>query len=240
MKFRFHISCLAFALAVAGSIVTPARADESNKETRMQTNAPLEIPGHMLEPGTYIFRLADSLSNRNIVQVFSEDATGKQTFVTTLLAISAYRLLTPDKPIFNMEERPAGNPEAIQSWFYPGDNTGWEFVYSKSDRIETAQNHAPAEQPAPAAVEPPKPPAEPVAAPEAEPEPVEEAFVEEIVVAETDTVVSAPENTPEIPGAADRELPQTAGYSAAELLAGMTMLSLGGLILFVALRRNAA
>jgi hypothetical protein len=240
MKLRLHISCLAFALALAGSIMTPAMADESNKETRMQTNAPLKIPGHVLEPGTYIFRLADSPSNRNIVQVFSEDANGKQTFVSTLLAIPAYRQITPEKPIFNMEERPAGSPEAIQSWFYPGDNTGWEFVYSKSDRIEIAQNQAPAEQPAPTAIEPPKPPAEPAAAPEAEPKPVEEAVVAETVVAETDTAILAPENTSEIPGGADRELPQTAGYSTTELLAGMTMLSLGGLILFVPLRRNAA
>lgn len=235
MKFRFHISCLALALALAGSLVTPAMADESNKETRMQTNVPLEIPGHMLEPGTYIFRLTDSTSNRQIVQVFSEDANGKQTFVTTILAISAYRQLTPDKPIFNMEERPSGSPEAIQSWFYPGDNTGWEFVYSKSDRIETAHNQAPAEQPAPAAIEPPKPPAEPVAAPQPKPKPAEEA-----VIAETDTAALAPEITPEIRGGADRELPQTAGYSATERLVGLTILSLGGLILLVALRRNAA
>lgn len=237
MKFRFHVSYLAFALALATAIMTPAMASESNKETRMQTNVPLQIPGRVLEPGTYIFRLADSLSNRDIVEVFSEDANGNQTFVTTLMAISAYRQQTPDKPIFNMDERPAGTPEAIRSWFYPGDNTGWEFVYSKP--YPTAQNQVAAVQPAPAPVEPPAPPAEPEAASAPEPAPVEEA-VEETIVAETDTAVVAPESTPEIQGGADRELPQTAGYSTAELLAGMTMLSLGGLILFVALRRNAA
>ena len=25
--------------------------------------------------------------------------------------------------------RPTGSPEAIHSWYYPGDNTGWQFVY---------------------------------------------------------------------------------------------------------------
>jgi hypothetical protein len=35
-----------------------------------------------------------------------------------------------------LEERHAGAPEAIHSWFYPGDNTGWEFVYSNG---QTAQ-----------------------------------------------------------------------------------------------------
>jgi hypothetical protein len=238
MRLRFHLSYLALALALATSISPSAVADEWNKETRMQTNVRLQIPGHVLEPGTYIFRLMDSPSNRNIVQVFSEDANGDQTLVTTFFAVSAYRLLTPEKPTFNMGERPAGSPEAIRSWFYPGDNTGWEFVYSKTNRIETAQNQAPAEQPAATPVEPPAPPVEPLAVPE--PTPVEEVVVTETIVTEIDAAVVAPESTPEIQGAADRELPQTAGYSAAQLLAGMTMFSVGGLILFVALRRITA
>ena len=237
MTFRFRISYLAGALALAGCLMTPAMADEFNKETRMQTNVPLEIPGHVLEPGTYVFKLADSPSDRNIVEVYSEDSNGNQTFVTTFFAISAYRLQTPDKPIFNFEERPAGTPEAIKTWFYPGDNYGWEFVYPKTEHVETAQNQSPAAQPAP--VEPPQPPAEPVAATAPAPAPVEEPVVETIV-AERETVVVLSDDTLEGSGADDSELPATAGYSRAELLAGMIMLSLGGLILVPVLRRNAA
>jgi outer membrane biosynthesis protein TonB len=240
MKCKLRISYLAGALALAGAMMTPAMADEFNKETRMETNVPLEIPGHVLVPGTYIFKLADSPSDRNIIEVYSEDSNGNQTFVTTFFAISAYRLQTPDKPIFNFEERPAGTPEAIKTWFYPGDNYGWEFVYPKTNNVETAQNQAPAAQPAPAPVEPPQPPAEPVAAPAPEPTPVEEPVVTEAILVEKETVVILSEDTPEASGADDTELPTTAGYSAAELLAGMIMLSLGGLILIPALRRNAA
>jgi hypothetical protein len=236
MKLRFHISHLAFALALAACIMMPALADETNKEMRIETSVPLQIPGHVLDPGTYIFKLAGSPSNRNIVEVFSVDSTGNQTFVTTILAISAYRLVTPDKPIINTEERPAGTPEAIRSWFYPGDNYGWEFVYPQSDRLETAQ----AAPPAPVPVEPQQPAAEPVAAPAPEPPPAEEAAVTEPAPAEPDTVVLFSDNTLEIGTSADRELPNTAGYSASELLAGMTLLGLGGLILFPALRRITA
>ena len=235
---RFHASYLALALALAASIMTPAKADEWNKETRMQTNVPLQIPGRVLEPGTYIFRLSDGFSNRNVVQVFSEDANGKETFVTTLLAVSAYRQITPEEPIFNMDERPAGSPEAIKSWFYPGDNTGWEFVYSKADRIQVAQNQRPAEPPATAAVELPAPPEEAVAAPAPEPEAVEEVIATETIV--EDPVVVVAENAPEVQGSADRVLPETAGHSMLQLLAGMAMLSLGGLISLVALCRNSA
>jgi hypothetical protein len=47
------------------------------------------------------------------------------------LTIPDYISNIPDKPIVRFDERTAGSPEAIHSWFYPGDNTGWEFVYPK-------------------------------------------------------------------------------------------------------------
>ena len=38
---------------------------------------------------------------------------------------------TPDQPVIEFEERPSESPEAIHGWFYPGEDTGWEFVYPK-------------------------------------------------------------------------------------------------------------
>ena len=79
--------------------------------------------------GKYVFQLADSESDRSIVQVFSEDSDGNESLVATLMAVPNYIEQTPDKPIVHFEERPSGTPEAIHSWFYLGENTGWEFVY---------------------------------------------------------------------------------------------------------------
>jgi hypothetical protein len=45
----------------------------------------VQIPGKVLTPGTYVFRLLNSASNRNIVEIYSEDANGNQTFVTVSL-----------------------------------------------------------------------------------------------------------------------------------------------------------
>ena len=53
MKINLHAWCLGAALALMGSTVIPARADEWNKETRLEINQPLEIPGKILMPGTY-------------------------------------------------------------------------------------------------------------------------------------------------------------------------------------------
>jgi LPXTG-motif cell wall-anchored protein len=36
-------------------------------------------------------------------------------------------------------ERPAGQPEALRAWFYPGKNWGEEFVYPKARAIELAK-----------------------------------------------------------------------------------------------------
>jgi hypothetical protein len=51
--------------------------------------------------------------------------------LATTQAIPDYRMTTPDKPIFNFEERPSGQPEALKAWFYPGDNYGEQFLYLK-------------------------------------------------------------------------------------------------------------
>ena len=117
------------------------------RRTEFQFSGPVEIPGKVLAPGKYVFQLVDSESDRNIVQVFSEDSNGKESLVATLLAIPDYMSETPDKPIIHFEERPSGTPEAIHSWFYPGENTGWEFVYPKGETLETSANTTPAPAP---------------------------------------------------------------------------------------------
>jgi hypothetical protein len=109
----------------------PVKADERNKRTEFQFSAPLEIPGKVLAPGKYVFELMDSEADRNIVQVFSEDSDGHETHVATIMAIPDYITNTPAKPTVHFKEGHSRSAEAIHSWYYPGENTGWEFVYPK-------------------------------------------------------------------------------------------------------------
>src|SRR5215831_7271898 len=113
MKTKSSVWWLSTVLVAASSTIAPAMADEWNKETRLQVNEPVKIPGRVLMPGKYVFKLADSQSNRNIVEVFSEDEAGRQQFVKFILAIPAYKMDTPDKAMIGLEERPAGSPQAI-------------------------------------------------------------------------------------------------------------------------------
>ncbi len=120
------------------------RADEYNKMTVMTFSGPVEIPGQILPAGTYTFRLADSLSDRNIVQVFNADGT---QIIATVLAINNYRLQSTSKTVVTFEERSGDNPDAVKAWFYPGDNFGQEFVYPKQ---RAAQLAVEANEPVPA------------------------------------------------------------------------------------------
>src|SRR5882724_4865890 len=190
MKIRIDVVCLSVSMALMGGMVTPTMADEWNKETRLEFSSPVEVPGRVLSAGKYVFKIADNESNRNIVEIFSEDADGNQKLVTTILAIPDYREETPDKPIVQFEERASGSPEAIHSWFYPGENTGWEFIYPKGEHMssntmpaQSAVAPAPDSTPAPASTAAPAPAPDSPAAPELQSEPVGSVTITEDDVA---------------------------------------------------------
>jgi hypothetical protein len=131
MGLCFAVLC---ALTVPG-----ASADDWNRKTTITFSGPVEVPGvglHLLPAGTYVFKIVDSQSDRHIVQIFNQDQT---QVLTTVLAIPNYRLKTTDKTTITFRERPAGQPEALRAWFYPGRAWGEEFVYDKSRALEIAK-----------------------------------------------------------------------------------------------------
>lgn len=132
---RLSIALLAGAGALA-LLMPAARADQWNKKTVFTFSGPVEIPGQVLPAGTYVFKLADSQSDRNIVQVFNKD---ENHIFGTFLAIPDYQLKETDKPVILFEERAAGAPQAVRAWFYPGDRFGSEFVYPKVRATELAK-----------------------------------------------------------------------------------------------------
>lgn len=240
MKTKFRVWCLSAALAVIGSTITPAMADEWNKETRIEIKELVEIPGKVLMPGTYIFKLADGQSDQKTVLVLSEDAKGNQKFVTTVFAISAYSMETPDKVIIRVDERPSGTPPAIRTWFYPGANFGWEFVYPKSERLMVTQSDAPAEEPALAPSVEPALPEPPVEAAAVVPVLEEEEVLEEVAIVQEPTSFLISDNVEDLQASADRMLPETDGHSVANLAAGVTILGLGLIAVFAGLRKAQA
>jgi hypothetical protein len=130
-------------MALTSAILAPtASADEWNRKTVVTFSGPVEIPGvHLtgwavLPAGTYVFKILDSQSDRHIVQIFNKEET---KVLATILAIPNYRLKVTDKTVMTFRERPAGEPEALRAWFYPGRNYGEEFVYPKAKALELAK-----------------------------------------------------------------------------------------------------
>jgi hypothetical protein len=146
MNSTLKALCLSGSLALSFFLTKPVLADEMNKRTEFQFSRSVEVPGKVLAPGKYVFELANDGSDGNIVQIFSEDSNGKESLVENVLTIPDYISNTPDKPIVRFEERPAGSPEAIHSWFYPGENTGWEFVYPE-EQSPNSSEESPAASP---------------------------------------------------------------------------------------------
>ena len=222
LKFTF------LTLLVGAAWLAPAaKADEWNKETVLTFNEPVEIPGQVLPAGTYVFKLFDSQTDREIVQVFTED---QKHLLATIMAIPDYREEPTDKTVVTFDERPSGSPEALHSWFYPGDTIGVEFVYPKSEtqfapkRVEQAA----AATPAPAAPALPDPPA--VGPPEEGPMSPETIREEEMVIAELAPEPAenpAPPTTDGDPATTADTLPQTAANFAGIPLLGVALMSGG-------------
>jgi hypothetical protein len=103
-----------------------AKADGWDKKTIVTFSDSVEIPGQVLPAGTYVIKLADSPSNRHIVQIWTGD---QSQLLATIFTVPMYRLEPPDETIFEFDERPGDSPQALRAWFYPGDSTGNEFIY---------------------------------------------------------------------------------------------------------------
>lgn len=131
---------LCTAVLSLGLTTVRATADQWDKKTVVTFNMPVEVPGKVLPAGTYVIRLLNSPSNRHIVQIYN---ASEKKLLATVLAVPDYRLKPSAKPVVRFEERPSGQPEAVEAFFYPGDNFGQQFVYPHHRAVELAKrtNH---------------------------------------------------------------------------------------------------
>jgi Protein of unknown function (DUF2911) len=123
-----------FVLAVV--IVMPvAHADQNNQETTVTFSQPVQIPGRVLPAGTYVFVLPYEGNDHFQVRVFNADHS---KLIATLFTVDTERSKPADNTVFGFAERGSAQPEAIVTWFYPGETTGHEFLYPKQEEKELA------------------------------------------------------------------------------------------------------
>ena len=229
-------SFIVLALGAAGisligsALVQKAKADSWDKMTYVTINEKIIAGNKVLEPGTYVWKLLDSQSDRHIVQIFDKDQTHLEE---TILAIPNYRLQPTGNTRFAFWETPAGVPKAVRAWFYPGDNFGQEFTYPKKLVAQLAsavpvpipttyKEPEPTPAPAPTATAEPAPQPEPAPAAEPTPEPAPQ---------------QAPDNSNDnAAAAAPQALPHTASNLPLIGVVGLFSLGFAGLLSFASKR----
>ena len=135
---KINRSYVAVGLIIAFSLFfgLAAHADEADESTTITFSQPIQIPGRVLAAGTYVFKLA-STDNLNVVQVFNADGT---VLYANLQTIATDRPEPTDHTVVTLAEQGAGQPDVLLKWFYPGRETGNEFLYPQQKEKELAQD----------------------------------------------------------------------------------------------------
>jgi hypothetical protein len=124
---------LLVGIGLLGGLIPLANADESDQKTIVTFSGPVEIPGQVLQAGTYVFKMADSQSGSDVVQVYSSD---EKHLYGSFISIPEQRPEPTDSAVVTFEDNKAGAPEAVKAWFYPGEDIGHEFLYSQPNAGE--------------------------------------------------------------------------------------------------------
>jgi hypothetical protein len=109
----------------------------ANKISHLTFNHPVQVPGATLPAGTYTFSLVSGPSaNRRIVRVISRN--GDKVFATILTIPDYLRETTKYTAISFGEKGSCSNFTSIKSWFYPGEQNGYRFIYPEEQAAEIA------------------------------------------------------------------------------------------------------
>jgi hypothetical protein len=126
---------MALAVAAALLIAHVASADQWSEQTILTFTEPVMIPGATLQPGSYVFKLVDSSTDRNLVEIRNE-SSGQ--VIATTQAVPAARENISGDVVLKFSPTEPGMAPAIRAWFYPGSKYGHQFVYPDSQAREIA------------------------------------------------------------------------------------------------------
>jgi hypothetical protein len=100
------------------------RADDSNKETRITIDQPLQVQDVLLAPGQHVLKLVQP----GIVSIYNAEGTRPEGLI---LGWSAYRIDAGDNKLITVSQSQGNQPATLKYWFFPGDNFGLEFPVKK-------------------------------------------------------------------------------------------------------------
>lgn len=132
---RVKLVTAAAVFAVVGVLAGGVAAQQTNvsERTFLTFSSAVEMPGVTLQPGTYVFKLADT-PTRNVVQVWDAE---EKNMVGHWLFVQAQRPEVSDETVIMFGENREGTTPAVQYWYFPGERIGKEFIYpqDQAERI---------------------------------------------------------------------------------------------------------
>src|ERR1700752_3262230 len=123
-------------ILLAFLIVLPVvRADEWNQATLFTFSQPVQIPGHVLPAGTYLFEIVDNF-NHEIVRISNADRTN---VIALIQARPTTQKGFAGKAAIVLAERGPWEPAAVVAWPYAGPSEGHQLVYPKQLQEKVAK-----------------------------------------------------------------------------------------------------
>ena len=134
---RVTFIAAALALALLAVLAGGVTAQETNTSERtfLTFSSAVEMPGITLQPGTYVFKLADT-PTRNVVQVWDSE---EENMLGHWLFVQAERPEVTSETVVMFKEEPAGATPAVQYWYFPNERIGKEFIYPEDQALRIAQ-----------------------------------------------------------------------------------------------------
>ena len=121
------LTTLAISL-MSSTLIPSLKAGDVDNQTTITISEPVSVEGTILPAGKYVLRLQGPSASHDLISIFNGDGT---RLITTVLALHAYRLQPTGESEFKFYQSPVGQPIALRTWFYPGDDSGWEFRQPK-------------------------------------------------------------------------------------------------------------
>lgn len=139
MKSLTRLLLMSALIFVIGAISAPIATAQIPETSFLRVTEPLDVGGHLLDPGTYVIRVLPGNSNRNLLQVTNEDRS--KIFATVLSIPHAYPVGVGETGTeYVLYPEIAGTPRALRTW-YAVDSTskgGHDIVYPERRAMELA------------------------------------------------------------------------------------------------------
>jgi hypothetical protein len=124
---RFLKSAL-LVILISFLLSATATADEWNRATTAIFNNPVRIPGQVLPPGIYVFKLAQTSGDRNVIQIWNAEETA---LIAQIFGWPDYLRRTPGDSRFIFDEGEKGGPLVLKAWIYRGNTHVQTFNYNR-------------------------------------------------------------------------------------------------------------